>query len=230
MMRTSLLIFVYNLLLPLAVTSFVVLQQPRVHTSVRHDTALAMGLYDDELPPRPQKDVSKQSPRQSSSLQGNKEPLPVVSALRLFQCNATGHEINNRLPVVTGKRWHVPSDSAVKALLQQVPRVHVDDACMTLDACRGNMSQALECIAAAQEQPRAVQPIQSASSMSLSSMEQELIRQRVAQASQQQKLQRSQALQEQVRQDAMRRAANADQQWLPGKQPRPVNDEPWFTG
>lgn len=173
---------------------------------------LSMGLYDDPLPSLPRRTNDDDKPSEQTSFSFEQ---------RLFQMTDSGKEKNNLLPPLPRslksrpRSYFKPTDRKVQNL---VDKTSVDpvDACWALEACKGNISETLNRIETAR---RFVRDNPSAAinmdddGWSVKRQEQEFAKRE----SDRRKKEQQQKMQ--------------DEKWLPGKEnPKPIDDEPWFTG
>lgn len=195
-----------------------------------------MGLFDTPLPPRPsppEKDPAENTVNDMSST--NEEPTLRSSTQRLFFFRRKdGTEERNLLPQLSrsleseiGCDYKV-TDSIVQNLVSQT-NCHPEDAAWALEACRGDITEASNRISIARRilrdemedrSERMDKAVLVLSNATTTSAQQELV-----------DFRRKLQLQEQKRQrDDYFSGGKADAEWLPRPHPKPINDEPWFTG
>lgn len=167
-----------------------------------------MGLYDEPLPPRPPPVPKKEKPVE------DEEDFIMVPEQRLFEFDSMGREVNGRLPRL-GRRldrgvecYYEASDRVVQSLVENTG-VNVLDACWALEACKGDVTEAWTCISTA----RRMQLTSNNDDMDDLNVEDDFAE-----------------LKAERKKDDMFSMGEPDQQWLPRQNPKPVDDEPWFTG
>jgi hypothetical protein len=206
-------------------------QNVRHHASSHLLVLLNMGLYDKPLPPRPppRKEEPNNNDKDGDSEDENDA---VMSSIRLFEFNDKGQEVNDLLPALSRRLdtgiacYFEPQERLVQNLVDKTS-CHVDDACWALEACQGDITEAWTRISMARrlafnntKRGRSVDPVDEA----LFDIKM-----------QQQFAQRKQNIIDEEKrrnaQDFWKSAKPKNEQWTPGKSnPRPIDDEPWFTG
>ena len=182
-----------------------------------------MGLYDTPLPPRP--------PRKDD----DDEEIEIIetTSLRLFSFDENGKEVNNLLPSL-GRRltsgidcYFEASDRIVVNLVDKT-NCNVQDACWALEACKGDVTEAWTSISTAR---RLLLNRERADALAGEDDDEDSIEIETEEAFSQQKLQRE--LEDRERRKFKPKdmlSGQPDQQWLPKANPKPIDDEPWFTG
>lgn len=219
---------------------------------------LAMGLYDKSLPPRPPPRPGRNNKPKNNGLENREyrsfdsdahnadadeeddedvsELLSATPLLFSFDPE-TGREVNDLLPplgrsLTSGVECYFePSDRLVVNLVGKASCSFVD-ACWALEACKGDLTEAWTCISTARRIGLNANrlPIPSHQTDEEDTdwdedsyeieMEEEYERLKV----------------KRLQQERMRNVKDfftggkSDQNWLPKINPRPVDDEPWFTG
>jgi hypothetical protein len=181
---------------------------------------LGMGLYDDPLPPRPPKVIPREEEEESDD--------EALSSNRLFSFDKNGKELRNLLPNLARRTsfvdcYYEPTDQVVINLIQKTG-CHPQDACWALEATKGDLIEAWTCISTARRMQLNdsvdEQETSGSRDFMLVELEEEFEERKEARQAAQQKSDR----------DEFFRGGVADQPWLPRKNPKPVDDEPWFTG
>ncbi|CAJ1961841.1 unnamed protein product [Cylindrotheca closterium] len=176
--------------------------------SCRQNPGLSMGLYDDPLPPK-----------QSDDDEVAEIPL---SARRLFNFKLDGTESRGLLPPLSRSLdsgigcSFTPSGPEVQDLVETTD-CNALDAAWALDACKGDAVQAENCIEAARSKFMNDEPSTSSSSSSSQGFD----------------LRKAERLKKQAAKKGriiIGPPETGEQDWLPIKNPAPVDDEPWFTG
>ena len=183
----------------------------KIHfTATTTTTTLSMGLYDKPLPPRP-------PPRGDDG-----DDFIIESSLKLFEFDASGNEVNNLLPSL-GRRldkgvgcYFEPSDRKVRNLVEKTS-CNVEDACWALEACRGDTTEAWTCISAARR-------TQLESSSTDDGWDENAIEERFR------RVKAKKLKQGKSKESNLFQGGKPDENWLPTNNPKPVDDEPWFTG
>jgi hypothetical protein len=213
-------------------------QQPNSHARIRRH----MGLYDEPLPPRPpsrkkpeERPYNRNDMYDDEDDEDNDELLASVNDAapeRLFFFKETGKEARNLLPPLSRRLtrgidcYFEVTDEKVVNLVSQTS-CHATDACWALEACRGDISEAWIRISTARrlllQRQQNIDNIASQQDWDEDSYEIEL-----EEEFEQRKLDRLQEAKKRHVQDFFR--GEADEQWLPKANPKPVDDDPWFTG
>lgn len=228
------------------------------HAATVTTTARRMGLYDEPLPPRPTPRVNTtdtgnvlDNDEEDALLSGWTASVTTSDASpRLFTLDEQGREVRDLLPRLSRRLdrnidcYYEPGDRVVKNLVQKTS-CHVLDACWALEACKGDIQEAWIRISTARR-------------MNLNQSRQTMIRDTTTTTNNiaadgyvdedlyqveleeefeerkqkriQAEAQRKQADARQYRQDVLFQPGEPDQPWLPKANPKPVDDEPWFTG
>lgn len=173
-----------------------------VPQTYRQNPGLSMGLYDDPLP------------------QNNEEDETPISARRLFNFKLDGSETRGLLPPLSRSLdsgigcSFKPSDPEVMTLVAKTDCM-VQDAAWALDACKGDATEAERCIQAAREKFMNDKPTPSSSQVGGFDLRKA----------------------EQIKKQSVKKGRiiigppkPGEQDWLPIKNPTPIDDEPWFTG
>lgn len=184
-------------------------------------TVAKMGLYDNPLPPRP-----VPSPPDDT---GDKDdldlPTTTTSSQRLFSFRANGTEERSLLPQLSRaltsgiECYYEVTDRKVQNLISKT-NCHPEDAAWALEACQGDMTEAWTRISTARRillnQGDTRSPTEKAQSAELAREELEAFKAKL-------KVQKR-------RRDEYFSGGKADTPWIPRPNPRPIDDEPWFTG
>lgn len=232
------------------VDSFSELRHPPRHVVAKHQSCvLRMGLYDDPLPPRPppRDDMAAMRKRNAGEEEDDDEPDEVS---RLFTMTREGKEARGLLPPLKRKLldygigcYFETTDRLVQNLAEKT-QCHPEDAAWALEACQGDITEAWTFISVARRTllnkevalPENVEDVDwDAELFGLieSWDDDELLRpvdQETFQALKAKRLQIDR--QDMTKKDIedMFKGGEPDQPWLPKPNPRPVDDEPWFTG
>lgn len=173
--------------------------------AVRQSTRLALGLYDDPLPPKKNDDVAAETP---------------VSERRLFNFKLDGTESRGLLPSLSRSLdsgigcSYKPSDPEVRNLAEKTD-CNIRDAAWALEACKGDVTQAEGCIETARE--KFMDDTPSPSSSQTGGFDLRKAEQLKKQSAKKGKI-------------IIGPPKPGEQDWLPIKNPTPIDDEPWFTG
>lgn len=207
----------------------------RFGSSSLSPTVLKMGLYDKPLPPRPAPDENRD--RDEDFIRDDQLPT-------LFSITNKGREVNRLLPNLA--RW--PKSATDFKFPQSHPKVlqlvvqtscHWEDASWALEAHDEEMSLARMAIDGAQkralEEGIALPKDQEIGSVDwddeLFQLLQTPEKDRVQPMGSDGKDQRRQnKIDEQKKGPPKWFDGKPDEPWLPGAPPRPIDDEPWFTG
>jgi len=185
---------------------------------------LHMGLYDTPLPPPP--------PRQEKPIKDEDDDFQETMTERLFEFGMDGKEVRDLLPPLKRRLnsgvdcYFEPTDRLVKNLVEKTS-VNPEDACWALEACQGDITEAWTRISTARR-------------MNLDKSRMNALREdygydsedydmEVLNEYEQRKLDRRTEM-EKLRRNEYFKLSKTDDQWLPTTNPRPVDDEPWFTG
>jgi hypothetical protein len=195
-----------------------------------------MGLYDSPLPPRPPSQKEPRSKRDAILPETEEEidsgDISVVLD-RLFSFGKDGKEARALLPPLKRRLdsgvscYYEHNDRLVLSLVDKTS-CHPDDACWALEACEGDIIEAWTRISTARRmilnQSHNGQLLQEDADYDEEDYKVELI-------DEFQRRKKNVAMETKKRQTADYFTPSApDAQWLPTKNPKPVNDEPWFTG
>lgn len=190
-------------------------------------TSLSMGLYDTPLPPRPS--PQDDDPPNNGDSNEDEDFIEPAMMQRLFSFNMDGTEKRNFLPPLKRSLdlgidcYFEASDRKVRNLVSKTD-CHPEDAAWALEACRGDVTEAWTRISTARRQLlQQGDPIQPGSleadySSLLAREELDDFRAKLKE------------------QERKRRVADyfsggqRDEKWLPQENPKPIDDEPWFTG
>jgi len=174
-------------------------------SSYRQNPGLSMGLYDDPLPPKEDDDLDE-------------IPIP---ARRLFNFKLDGTESRGLLPSLSrsldsgiGCSFN-PSDPEVQNLVETT-ECNVQDAAWALEACKGDVTQAENCIQAARTKFLDDGPNPSSSKNDGFDLR------KAERLKKQQAAKKGRII--------IGPPEPGQQDWLPKKNPIPLDDEPWFTG
>ena len=205
---------------------------------------LFMGLYDTPLPPRPNRkknedyddemDENEDSSEQQQQQQQQQQ--------RLFQFNRQGKEERNLLPPLSRTLesgidcYFETSDRLVQNLIQKTD-CHPDDAAWALEACKGDLREAWTRISMARRMildgtstigggMTATTTSTSTTTTPLENEVSQLMAENEYEIRKEERLEKERLQQ----QKDYWTPAGPDQNWLPIKNPKPVDDEPWFTG
>lgn len=189
-----------------------------------------MGLYDDPLPPRPppRRRRSSDDPSIDNDDDDDNDLEEATEASqRLFIFTPSGKEVHNLLPSL-GRRldrgiecYYEISDRLVQNLMDKTS-CHPQDACWALEACKGDLTEAWTRISVARR-------MQLNQSRKENGVNIDILELEMEEEFQEQKERRKE---EQKRKDVddFFRGGTKDDPWLPRPNPKPVDDEPWFTG
>jgi len=189
----------------------------------RSTIIVQMGLYDTPLPPRP-------PPEEPSENKDDQEDLdlPTTTTQRLFSFRPNGTEERDLLPRLSRSLtsgigcYYEVTDRKVQNLVSKTD-CHPEDAAWALEACQGDMTEAWTRISTARrllllQQEEARSPSEKAKSAQLAREELDTFKAKLK-------------LQEQKRaREEYFTGGKADTPWLPRPNPKPIDDEPWFTG
>lgn len=180
---------------------------------------LKMGLYDQPLPPRP-------SPRNSNNSGGDdEEEEDSFEAQRLFAFNTDGTEVRGWLPRLSRTLesgidcYFEATDRIVQNLVSKTD-CHPEDAAWALEACKGDITEAWTCISTARRQQLIGEDDSLSSEVSQLMAENDFEILKEERMEQERKRKR----------DEFFKSGTPDEDWLPTNNPRPIDDEPWFTG
>jgi hypothetical protein len=181
-----------------------------------------MGLYDTPLPPPPE--------RQGDSNDKNMdEESQIPTAKQIFRFNVDGQERRGLLPRLSRRLdsgiacYFEESDRLVQNLMEKT-ECHPKDAAWALEACKGDMTEAWTRISVARRQ--LLDERNKLIGGTLTSQVSELMAENEFEI---QKEERNETKKEESRRECFK-PSKPDEDWLPTKNPQPVDDEPWFTG
>lgn len=183
-----------------------------------------MGLYDTPLPPRTPPRDDKYDDSDDDDDDNEEDDIIQVSSL-LFLFNVQGKEVNDLLPPL-GRRldkgigcYFEPYDKLVQNLVEKTS-CSIEDACWALEACKGDLTEAWTRISVARRNQLDTERASSLRDDGTMDLDQ------LFQKKKQARLQKEQTRE---RLERMKRS-KPDTDWLPIKNPKPIDDEPWFTG
>ncbi|CAB9512825.1 expressed unknown protein [Seminavis robusta] len=201
---------------------------------------LFMGLYDTPLPPPPPpREEEDKDDSEENDDDNDDEPLDVSQ--RLFSWAMDGTETQDLLPPL-GRRL----DSGVGCYFEETDRkvqnlaenanCHAEDAAWALEACKGDTTEAWTRISMAKRMTLESIPLSTDTdnndddnSEFLKQVKADLYDMMLEEDFQEMKEKRIKA--EEIREYKKRFIlSDKDAQWLPTDNPKPVDDEPWFTG
>ena len=201
----------------------------------RCPTLLSMGLYDTPLPPRPmpRNETSKQERIDEDDDENGDEDCERSNLQPiLFSFNEDGTEVNGALPPLgRSLRYGVEcyyevTDRIVRNLIDKTD-CHPTDAAWALEACKGDVTEAWTCISAARRQ---LLDTGIGGSSSLSSEVSELMAENEYEILKEERLENEKQKERQQKKTDYFSKGTPDAPWLPKQNPKPVDDEPWFTG
>jgi hypothetical protein len=203
-----------------------------------------MGLYDKPLPPRPppRQDPKQQQGKTSANEEEDEEEEDEVveeTALRLFQFDAKGKEVNDGLPSLSRRLdkgvdcYYEAGDRLVQNLVNKTS-CSASDACWALEACQGDITEAWTRISVARRtQLDAARFPTTGGNHNEEDTDDEWDEDsyKVEIEEEYERLKASRLANDKRNQikDSFR-GGTPDQPWLPKANPNPVDDEPWFTG
>ena len=204
--------------------------------AARHTMVLLrMGLYDTPLPPRPPspRDEGKKKQNEPSDDDDDDDEIPIKLETRLFEFTVKGKEVNDLLPPL-GRRldsgvdcYFEPTDRLVRNLVNKTA-CSVPDACWALEACRGDITEAWTRISMARrlqlQRERETSLRQEDEDYDPEDYDMEVL----DEFERRKKKMRGET--EQRRRDEYFKLSQPNDEWLPIKNPKPIDDEPWFTG
>ncbi len=180
---------------------------------------LWMGLYDRPLPPRPPPLNNDEDDDDDEDDDEDEDAIIVAVSSQLFQFNALGQEVNDLLPPLRRRLdkgiacYFEPQDQMVQNLIDKTS-CSVEDACWALEACQGDLTEAWTRISVARR----------------TQLNQNERMEDLAQQFAQQKQARLEKEKTRQRLERMKQRTKPDTPWLPISNPKPIDDEPWFTG
>lgn len=197
---------------------------------LRHPTtAMSMGLYDTPLRPRL---PPREDPKDNISVEEEDDIQNNVTK-RLFVFGEDGKEVRNLLPRLKRRLdsgvacYFEPTDRLVQNLVEKTSVFPVD-ACWALEACEGDIAEAWTRISVARrlllDEARAKMLVEEDNDYDEDDYKMEVLDDFV-----QNKRKEEAGILRRSR-DEYWKPSEPDTQWLPTKNPNPVNDEPWFTG
>lgn len=221
---------------------------------------LAMGLYDTPLPPRPpprdddKDDGDSVEDKDRDNVDATSKELPVSARQSapqrlLFEFNAKGAEVQELLPPV-GRRldsgsgcYYNTEDRTVVTLAEQTTCAP-EDAAWALEACKGDRTEARTRIAVAQRKRLELDAMASMATKPsspdntetknvtpdyLQQVKADLQSLMVEEEFQERKAERLREAEIKKESDRFF-PEKADTPYLPIENPKPIDDEPWFTG
>ena len=198
-----------------------------------------MGLYDTPLPPRPMK--RNETSNKSDNIDNvDDDTITTISPRRLFEFNDDGTEVNNLLPPLGRSLkygvdcYYEVTDRLVVNLIDKTD-CHPMDATWSLEACKGNITEAWTCISTARRQLLDNKVGSNANDGNddmdgLSSKVSELIIENEYEILKEERLQKEREKESKDNNNYLFGDGVADEPWLPQQNPKPIDDEPWFTG
>lgn len=196
---------------------------------------LRMGLYDTPLPPRPSspKDDGKNKRKESSDDDDDDNETPMKMETHIFEFTVKGKEVNDLLPPL-GRRldsgvdcYFEPTDRLVRNLVNKTACC-VPDACWALEACRGDITEAWTRISTARrrllQRERETSLRQEDKDYDPEDYDMELL----DEFERRKRTWREET--EERRKEEYFKLSKPNDDWLPIKNPKPMDDEPWFTG
>ena len=200
------------------VTAFLVHQvRPAARTR-----PLYMGLYDKPLPARP---PPLNNDKDNDNDDDDDEDDIIQVSSQLFQLDVNGKEVNNLLPPL-GRRldrgiqcYFEPNDKLVQNLVDKTS-CSVEDACWALEACKGDLTEAWTRVSVARRNQLERERGEDDDASDDSLLEKEYKKKKQARLAKEQTRERLERM----------KRTKPDTDWLPIQNPKPMDDEPWFTG
>jgi hypothetical protein len=188
-----------------------------------------MGLYDTPLPQRP---LPREDPKDKQPVE-EEDDIHDMATARLFEFKKDGNEARNLLPRLKRRLdsgvacYFEPTDRLVQNLVGKTS-VCPEDACWALEACEGDITEAWTRISMA----RRLLLNKSRQSLLLEEDEDydENDYDMEVQDEYERRKEDKNAETQKRNRDEYFKLSKPDAQWLPTKNPNPVDDEPWFTG
>ena len=196
-----------------------------------------MGLYDKPLPPRgvttPRNDDDGKNnnsgdDKDDDDDDDNDNDKPYQVQQTIFEFNMDGTEVRGFLPrlsrtLESGMDCYFEETDRLVLNLVDKTECHPQDAAWALEACQGDMTEAWTCISTARRQIL----IGGDNVGLLSSEVSQLMAENDFEILKEERLKRERMIQR--RDDAFIKGV-PDADWLPTKNPKPIDEEPWFTG
>jgi hypothetical protein len=183
-----------------------------------------MGLYDKPLPHRP----SPKEPNNDGNNNDDQEDqaYPVQNRLFAFDIQ-TGKEVRGLLPSLgrtleSGIGCYFEETDRLVVNLVGKTECHPEDAAWALEACRGDITEAWTRISVARRQLLDT----TSDGFGLSSQVSELMAENEYEILKEERLEQGRI----QRQKEYLQPGTPDENWLPNSNPKPVDEEPWFTG
>eukprot|EP00980_Cylindrotheca_fusiformis_P009113 scaffold1976_cov86-Cylindrotheca_fusiformis.AAC.3 len=190
-----------------------------------------MGLYDKPHPqqqPQPPSDDINANNKNDDDDEDASLPYQVQ---RMFHFNLDGSEVRGLLPRLSRSLdsgigcYFEQSDRLVQNLVQKT-ECHPEDAAWALEACKGDITEAWTQISVARRQ--LLEANDDGRGKTLPTEVSELMAENEFETQKEERL--NQERMEKQKEYFRPSSAEWDQDWLPVKNPRPIDDEPWFTG
>ena len=229
-------------------TSNLLLQQQK-QTILSNSVVLRMGLYDKPLPPPPPPNPNrkiKNPPKSPEDIEWEEDDQAAeTSEIILFSFDPeNGKEVNGLLPPL-GRRlssgvdcYFEPTDRLVQNLVEKTG-ANVQDCCWALEACKGDITEAWTSISTARRMQLNAKRLPGAGEViaSLSTNDDDYDDEWDEESYELEMQEEYQRLKANRLDREKKRRSNdyfskgePDENWLPTKNPNPVDDEPWFTG
>lgn len=198
-------------------------------------TSLTMGLYDTPLPPRPERRNNEDENNNDDNEDDDDDSSSLVVEevqQRLFQFNVDGTEKRDLLP-----RLSRSLDSGIGCYFEETDRLvqnlvkktdcNPKDAAWALEACKGDITEAWTRISMARRQL-----LQDGTNNNIGgggmlfSEVSDLMAENEFEIRKEEMMEKDR---ERKRKEYLE-PSKPDDDWLPLKNPKPIDDEPWFTG
>ena len=193
-------------------------------------TSLTMGLYDTPLPPRPERRNEDEN-NDDNEDDDDDSSLVVEVQQRLFQFNVDGTEKRDLLP-----RLSRTLDSGIGCYFEETDRLvqnlvnktdcNPKDAAWALEACKGDITEAWTRISMARRQLLLDGTNNNIGGGMLFSEVSDLMAENEFEIRKEEMMEKDR---ERKRKEYLE-PSKPDDDWLPLKNPKPIDDEPWFTG
>lgn len=209
----------------------------RSRTSIVTDV-LSMGIYDDDTP------MSSSEPSTPSDNRDNihieEESMALSSkptTKRLFAFLFNGTEKNGLLPPLSrsldsGIDPLVRLNSDEVKTLATKANCFAEDAAWALEACKGDFQKAFACVSMAQKAP--IKTKKGRSKLFDEEKERYNFEEAFSRVNAKEEVasfrQQLQKLNQKQKRDNYFSGGKADAEWLPLVNPKPIDEEPWFTG
>lgn len=186
--------------------------------------SLFMGLYDKPLPPQNDK---------SEGSYDNDDGFIVDSSVKLFAFDKQGNEVHDLLPSLNRRLddkgascYFEPTDRLVQNLVTKTA-CNVEDAAWALEACRGDVTEAWTHISYARRMR-----LMNATTINQTKGAEENRGEWDARAIEKrfQKIKQERLREDKRKEINIFQPEKPNENWLPRQNPRPIDDEPWFTG